>query len=228
MVSMGRGKFKWLLDAPHGFHQIPVDPDSQMKLAFAGPYTRKYTYKVMPFGPVNGPVTFDIFVHDCKADWDELVTSRDLPLNNGTGTTIIIDDIHGCSDTWNDALRYLACIFEVCLHRNLSLNLGKCHLFTARFEFVGNDMTEEGNHPAQSKFDLVRNWADPKTVRDISKLLGFANFYGSYIPWMEVRVKDLRALVYGDYDRVITPEMWTDECQHHGNSSKTQYCLIHA
>lgn len=32
MVSMGQGKFKWLLDAPHGFHQIPVDPDSQLKL----------------------------------------------------------------------------------------------------------------------------------------------------------------------------------------------------
>jgi hypothetical protein len=58
MISMGGGKFRWLLDAPQGFHQIGVDKASQEKLAFAGPYTRKYTYKVMPFGPVNGPVTF--------------------------------------------------------------------------------------------------------------------------------------------------------------------------
>eukprot|EP00956_Cyclotella_meneghiniana_P041345 scaffold223534_cov34-Cyclotella_meneghiniana.AAC.1 len=213
MISMGKGKFKWLLDAPQGFHQIRVDEASQAKLAFAGPYTRKWTYKVMPFGPMNGPVIFVIFIYDCKADWDELAESRGIFLNNGTGTVIIIDDIHGCSDTWESALAYLECIFEVCLHRNLSLNLGKCHLFTERFEFVGNDMTERGNHPAQSKFDLVRNWPDPITVRDISKLLGFANFYGSYIPWMELRVKDLRALVHGDYDRAITPDMWTDNCQ---------------
>ena len=134
-------------------------------------------------------------------------------LDAGTGTTIIIDDIHGCSDSWAHALQYLACIFEVCLHRNLSLNLQKCHLFTPRFEFVGNDIAEDGIHPAESKFDLLRNWADPKTVRDVSKLLGFANFYGGYIPWMEVRVRDLQSLVHGDYDAIITPEMWTDKCQ---------------
>jgi hypothetical protein len=62
MISMGDGKFCWLLDAPQGFHQIAVNPESQEKLAFAGPYTRKYTYKVMPFGPVNGPVIFVIFI----------------------------------------------------------------------------------------------------------------------------------------------------------------------
>eukprot|EP00956_Cyclotella_meneghiniana_P028883 scaffold68484_cov41-Cyclotella_meneghiniana.AAC.5 len=213
MISMGTGRYRWILDAPHGFHQLAVDEVSQLKLAFAGPYTRKYTYRVMPFGVVNGPVIFVIFMHDCKADWDELATARGIPLNDGTSTTIIIDDIHGCSDSWTHALQYLACIFEICLHRNLSLNLQKCHLFTPRFEFVGNDMTEDGIHPAQSKFDLIRNWADPKTVRDISKLLRFANFYGCYIPWMEVRVRDLRALVHGDYDTVITPDMWTDKCQ---------------
>eukprot|EP00956_Cyclotella_meneghiniana_P003274 scaffold3976_cov45-Cyclotella_meneghiniana.AAC.4 len=171
MITMGAGKYRWILDAPHGFHQLSVDESSQAKLAFAGPYMRKYTYLVMPFDRL-----------------DELAASRDIPLDAGTGTTIIIDDIHGCSDSWTHALQYLECIFEVCLHRNLFLNLQKCHLFTPRFEFVGNDIAEDGIHPAESKFGLLRNWADPKTVRDVSKLLGFANFYGGYIPWMEVRV----------------------------------------
>jgi hypothetical protein len=35
MISMGGGKFRWLLYAPQGFHQIGVDEASQEKLAFA-------------------------------------------------------------------------------------------------------------------------------------------------------------------------------------------------
>jgi hypothetical protein len=64
----------------------------------------------MPFGPpVNGPVTFFIFIYDCKADWDELAEKCGLTLGSGTGSVIIIDDIHGSgnalgrtpSPTWN-------------------------------------------------------------------------------------------------------------------------------
>ena len=213
MISMGRGKFRWLLDAPQGFHQISVDAESQEKLAFAGPYTRKYTYRVMPFGPVNGPVTFVIFIYDCKADWDELAIERGIDVGNGTDTVIIIDDIHGIAKDWDTALRYLEAMFDVCLRRRLSLNLRKCHLFTPRFEFVGHDIAEDGNHPASSKFDLLRRWPNPVTVRDVASLIGFCQFYACYIPWLEVRIKNCRALVAGDYEATIKPESWTVECQ---------------
>lgn len=213
MISMGSGKWRWLLDAPQGFHQIAVNKSSQEKLAFAGPYTRKYTWRVMPFGPVNGPVTFVIFIYDCKADWDDLATTRGINVGHGTDSVIIIDDIHAVSDAWNSALRYFESQLDVCLHRRLSLNLGKCHLFKPRFEFVGHDIAEDGTHPAQSKFDLVKNWPNPKTVRDVASLIGFAQFYSCYIPWLEVRNRHLRALVAGDYEAAITPEMWTDKCQ---------------
>jgi hypothetical protein len=134
MISMSRGRFRWLLDAPQGFHQIGVDEQSQEKLAFAGPYTRKYTYKVMPFGPVNGSVTFVIFIYDCKADWDDLAVERGIDVSNGTNTVIIIDDMHDIAKDWDTALRYLEAMLDVCLRCRLSLNLRKCHLFTPRFD----------------------------------------------------------------------------------------------
>eukprot|EP00956_Cyclotella_meneghiniana_P009863 scaffold13641_cov42-Cyclotella_meneghiniana.AAC.7 len=130
MISMGNGEWRWLLDAPQGFHQIAIHILSQEKLAFAGPYTRKYTWKVMPFGPVNGPVIFVIFIHDCKADWDDLAIQRGLSLGDGTNSTIIIDDIHGMGKDWEETLGYLRCQLDVCLRRRLSINLKKCNLFT--------------------------------------------------------------------------------------------------
>ncbi|KAL3787769.1 LOW QUALITY PROTEIN: hypothetical protein HJC23_009820, partial [Cyclotella cryptica] len=107
----------------------------------------------------------------------------------------------------------LECQLDVCLRRRLSLNLKKCHLFSPRFEFVGHDIAEDGNHPAQSKFDLVRNWPQPRIVRDVASLLGFCMFYSCYIPWLEVRCKDLRLLCQQDYNTVLTSSMWTPSCQ---------------
>ena len=63
-LTFGGGLWMWLFDAPMGYHQIGVVKDSQMKLAFAGPDATKWTYNVMPFGPVNGPSTFIAFIHD--------------------------------------------------------------------------------------------------------------------------------------------------------------------
>ena len=96
--------FRWLLDAPQGFHQIAVNKSSQEKLAFSGPYTRKFTYNVMPFGPVNGPAMFISFAHDCQANWDELAESHGIDIGGSTGTKIIVDDIHSRGVDWDTSL----------------------------------------------------------------------------------------------------------------------------
>jgi hypothetical protein len=68
-MSCGGSKYKWLMDAISGYNQIRVAESSRDKLAFAGPNCTKYTYFVMPFGPVNGPVIFIVFIHDMDATW---------------------------------------------------------------------------------------------------------------------------------------------------------------
>jgi hypothetical protein len=57
------GHWMWMWDAPQGYHQIGAEEASQAKLAFAGPDATKWTYSVMPFGPVTGPTTFIVFIH---------------------------------------------------------------------------------------------------------------------------------------------------------------------
>ena len=48
------------MDAISDYNQIRVAKSSRPKLVFAGPNNTKYTYNVMPFGPVNSPVIFVI------------------------------------------------------------------------------------------------------------------------------------------------------------------------
>jgi hypothetical protein len=65
--EFGMGVLYWLFDARMGYHQLAVAPASQEKLAFQGPDAIKWTYRVMPFGPTNGPATFTNFIHDIES-----------------------------------------------------------------------------------------------------------------------------------------------------------------
>lgn len=47
----------------------------------------------MPFGPVNGPATFIMIMHDVDATWKELACSKGITIDEDTNTNIIVDDI---------------------------------------------------------------------------------------------------------------------------------------
>ncbi len=74
-------------DAPQGYHQIRVAKDLQEKPAFAGPNATKWTYNVMPFGPVNGPSTFISFIHDMDGTWKDVARSLGLTINECGSST---------------------------------------------------------------------------------------------------------------------------------------------
>ena len=122
-LGFGGSKWRWLMDAPSGFNQLAVDESSQPKLAFAGPNATKYTYLVMPFGPVNGPVTFIIFIHDMDQTWKAHAKTRGIVIDKKTNTRIIVDDIFSWAPSFELALAYLRCQLEVCRSQNLSLSL---------------------------------------------------------------------------------------------------------
>ncbi len=165
------------MDCPQGYHQIQVDKATKEKLAFAGPYASKYTYRVMPFGPVNGPTMFIMFAHDMDSSLKELAKSNGIIIDENTNTKLIVDDILSWAITYATALQYLRCQLTVCCAQNLSLNLKKCHFFPKRMEFVGTDVTDEGHQLAQSKHDFLWTWPLPQTVHDVASFVCFCLFY---------------------------------------------------
>jgi hypothetical protein len=138
----------WLNDAPSGYHQLAVAQDSQEKLAFQGPNTIKWTYTVMPFGPMNGPATFVNFIYDVDSQWKSLACTTGININDDTNTRIIIDDIVSHDKDLATSLQYMECQLQVCMAYRLSLSLKKSSIFPKRFKFVGNDVCPKGNWPA--------------------------------------------------------------------------------
>ena len=210
--EFGRALWWWMYDAPMGYHQLAVAPDSQEKLAFQGVDAIKWTYNVMPFGPTNGPATFINFIHDVDSIWKELCKSHGIPIDDDTNTRIIVDDIVSWANSFKRSLVYMRCQLIVCRAYRLSINLGKSHFFPRRFEFVGIDVCTEGNRPAKSKHQLLLTWPAPELVRDVAKFLGFVQFYSRFIPNFEIRVEALRTVTKQEYTEDVGPH-WTPEAQ---------------
>ena len=60
------------LDCAQGYHQIRVWRGDQDKLAFFAPDGKKYTYTVLPFGPVNAPPFYTAMIRRFQAEWTHL------------------------------------------------------------------------------------------------------------------------------------------------------------
>jgi hypothetical protein len=154
-LTFGSGQWIWLWDAPSRYHQIGVSPCSQDKLAFAGPDATKWTYNVMPFGPVYGPPTFIAFINDVDSTWKKLAQENGIVIDDDTNTTIIVDDFFSYAKTMVMALLYMECQLRVAQSQNLSLSLKKSFIFPKRVEFVGVDVCQDSNRPAMSKHQLL-------------------------------------------------------------------------
>ena len=184
--EFGQGRWRWMFDAPMGYHQLAVALASQDKLAFQGVDAIKWKYNVMPFGPTNGPATFINFIYDINSVWQKLATERGVQIDEDTNTKIIVDDIVSYAKQVQDALNYMECQLIVCQAYRLSLNLRKSFVFPPRFEFVGVDVCDNGNRPAKSKHTLLQTWPPPELVRDVAKFIGFAQFYSRFIHHFEI------------------------------------------
>jgi hypothetical protein len=211
--EFGLAMFFWLWDAPMRYHQLAVALASQEKLAFQGPNAIKWTYTIMPFGPTNG-LMFIIFIHDVNSQWKALAQQSGLVIDDNMNTKIIIDDIFSCSDFLKKALSYMECQLCVCQAYQLSLSLRKSCIFSKHFEFVGIDVCPDGNCPAMSKHQLLEHWPQPEFIQDVAKIVRFAQFYGKFIPQLELQIAPLCDLITKlEYTKPVAPH-WTPAAQH--------------
>ena len=60
--------------------------------------------------------------------------------------------------------------------------LDKCDILKERIKYVGRDVTEDGNCPAQSKFYLINDWKLPTNGQALFSFIVLVNYYHRYAP----------------------------------------------
>ena len=186
------------LDARSSYRQIQVGKVEQEKMALYTLVGKDRTFKVMPFGPKNLPNFYTIMMQFLRDEWILLCneTIHIISLTNSLAKVIcndriIIDDILLCFNHAPTLLYYFSCVARVFTKYWLSFKISNLDYLKDRVEYVGYDLTSNGNCPARSKFSLIQDWIFPSHGISLHRVM---LFYHNYCPWFETNSKPLRKM----------------------------------
>ena len=72
-------------------------------------------------------------------------------------------------------------VLDLLKKNGLFANLKKCRFHQNEVRFLGYIVLAQGVEMEDERIEALRNWPEPKSVRDIQVFLGFANFYRCFI-----------------------------------------------
>ncbi|UYV74973.1 hypothetical protein LAZ67_12001943 [Cordylochernes scorpioides] len=152
-----------------GYWQIDVEESDRKKTAFITP-DGLYEFKVMPFGLCNAPATFERMIDN---------------LLKGLKWTICLcylDDIIVFSDGFEEHLRRLQLVLNCLKKAGLCLNSKKCKFGAKTITVLGHEVSENGIRLDQEKIRAVRDFATPRSLKEVRSFLGLSSYYRRFIP----------------------------------------------
>jgi hypothetical protein len=183
------------IDLKSAFNLIRILEGHEYLTAFRTKYGH-FEYLVMPFGLKNAPSTFQSLMNSIFSDLID------------RGVLVYIDDILVYTKDRGAHDELLKEVFIRLRRHGLKANPRKCFLFQPQVEFLGHVINEEGVQMDASKVASIRNWAQPKCVKELQSFLGLCNYYRDFIPGFASIVFPLYALTRKD-----AQFSWNEESQ---------------
>eukprot|EP00978_Attheya_sp_CCMP212_P040169 scaffold216433_cov64-Attheya_sp.AAC.3 len=97
-------------------------------------------------------------MHDMKEKWEEYCSDLGIDPSIDEGSIIIMDDTQLYAVTKDDTFTLPKAVCIVARKYHLTWKLKKCQWFPQKLEYIGVDLSIQGNQPACSKFQLVKAW----------------------------------------------------------------------
>jgi len=156
------------LDLKDGYHLIRMRKGDEHKTAFRTRYGQ-YEYKVMPFGLVNAPATFQTMMNKILREF----------LNHGV--VVNLDDILIYAENMDDHIKLVQKVLDRLEQHDLAVSLKMSVFHQDEVEFLGYIVKTSGVTMSDRKVKSVQNWAHPRSVKEVHIFIGFANFYRRFI-----------------------------------------------
>lgn len=183
-------KFYSQFDFAAGYWQLPVAPDSREYTAFRTE-DGHYQFRVMPFGLINAPASFQKLMNTLLAG----VT--------GLEVQVYLDDVCLASDSWPEHLALLNKFFDLVRKANLKLKSEECLLGASSCLFLGHLLSATGIKQDPRKMAAIKNLASPKDAQESRRALGFLSYYRKFLPQFAVLSSPLF-----DLNRKMTKFEW--------------------
>ena len=207
LEQLVHAKYLTTLDLLKGYWQVPVSESSQPKTAFVTPFG-KYEFKVMPFGLVGAPATFQRLMNEILSPVKEF-------------SIAYMDDICIFSASWTEHLKHLRKIFQLLEDAGLTVNLKKCRLGRTSVTYLGHTVGAAGIRPEEAKVKAVRDHPRPTTKRDFRAFIGLTSYYRRFIPkFAEIAVPLTNLTRKTEPDRIV----WSQELEESFQKLKDSLC----
>lgn len=158
------------LDLKDAFWQVPLAKTSRDKTAFTVPGRPLYQFKVMPFGLRNA------------AQGMTRLMDKVIPYQLHEQIFVYLDDLLIVSETFEEHMTLLRTVAERLSKAKLTVNIEKSKFLMREIKYVGYIVGESGLKPDPSKVEGIMNFPPPKTVKQIRRVMGMANWYRRFIP----------------------------------------------
>jgi len=161
---------KWFttLDLAAGYWQIPMKEEDIEKTAFIT-QDGTYEFTVMPFGLCNAPATFQRMMN---------LIFEDMLFRN---IKVYLDDCNIYSKTFEQHLKDLEEVFIRLRNAGLKLKPTKCHFCHQEIKFLGHIVGVNGIKVDPDKIEKVKNFPQPKNLRELRGFVGLASYYRKFI-----------------------------------------------
>ena len=178
-------KYLSTIDLKQAFYQIPLDPESRPKTAFAVHGRGLFEFCVMPFGLSCSSQTM------CRL-MDQVIGPALEPY-----CEYYIDDIIVATSTFEKHIEVLTKVYEKLKNAGLTINLEKSKFCRSSLKFLGFLVDEHGLRTDPEKVSAVVDYPQPKTTTQIRRLLGLVSYYRRFLKNFSTLCSPITDLLHG-------------------------------
>ena len=150
-IAASEAKIFTVLDALKGYHQCPLDQESQPLTTFITPFGR-FKYLRAPYG-----------ISSISEHYNRHMTEAFAGLS---GFNRIVDDIVIYDSNAADHLTHVKQFLQRCVDRNIALNIEKCKFFQTTVTFAGFQLSAEGYQIDQTITEAISSYPTPTNHTD--------------------------------------------------------------
>ena len=159
-IAASSAKVFTVLDAMKGYHQCPLDEDSQLLTTFITPHGR-FKYLRAPYG-----------ISSISEHYDRRMAKAFTGL---TGFRRIVDDIVIYDSDPQQHTAHVIQFLQRCADKHIALNFDKCKFRQTEVTFAGFRLSAQGYQVNHSITDAISKFPKPSNRTDLRSFFGLVN-----------------------------------------------------